>query len=416
MTAMLTATELGTRTFDAIVPGACYRLALPGIETTFEIDRLLWRGHELSGELLVRSKLTGTHAIDDVLCITRINVSSSRARAGVAADIAKAARAPEVPWEPIVSDFCHRILAAERTGEPATELRDIPRTTDAEREIRIFGFRLPVRHGAIIFGDGGAAKSALSLYLGGRLAQDGYRILLADWELSGEDHRERYEAMFGEQMPAGLLYTRCSRPLVHDVDRLTRIVRTQGIDYGIFDSVGFACHEAPETATAALAYFQAIRQLGIGGIHIAHINKSEQGDQRPFGSSFWHNSARATYFMKPTEDPSGLTVGVFNRKMNLGSKIPPFAFQVTFEGGRTTFRQTEIANVDELAPQVPLSQRIRVFLKAGARTRDEIVAAWPDEKPDTIRRTLNRSLKGGYLVQFPNADGIERIGIAARVS
>jgi hypothetical protein len=416
MTETLVMAEIGPRSFETVQPGACYRLSLPGIETYIEADRLAWRAHELSGEIKVTTALAGTMATDGVLSVSRLNISSTRARSEFANHLERASRAKDIPWAHLIAEFAQRILAAERTGEPAVALRDVPRPIAQDRALRLFGFCLPLRHATIIFGDGGASKSLLSLYLGGRLAEDGYRVLLADWELDGADHRERFEQLFGADMPATLFYTRCSRPLVHDADRLTRLVRQQGIDFGIFDSVGFACHEAPETAAAALAYFQGARQIGIGGIHIAHINRSESGDQKPFGSQFWHNSARATYFLKPTEDSQRLTVGVFNRKSNLGPKLPPFAYDVEFDGGRTIFRQTEISDVSELSGQVPLSQRLRAYLKAGSRTREEIAREFDDEKPDTIRRTLERQVQRGQLVKFPTSDGSERYGLKARTA
>jgi hypothetical protein len=414
MTETLVMAEIGPRAFETVQAGACYRLHLPGIETYFEADRLAWRSHELSAEIKVTTALTGAMATDGVLSVSRLNISSTRARAEFAGHLERASRAKDIPWTHIVAELAQGILAAERTGEPAVALRDVPRPITQDRELRLFGFCLPIKHATIVFGDGGASKSLLSLYLGGRLAEQGYRVLLADWELDGADHRERFEQLFGADMPATLFYTRCSRPLVHDADRLTRLVRQQGIDFGIFDSVGFACHEAPETAAAALAYFQGVRQIGIGGIHIAHINRSESGDQKPFGSQFWHNSARATYFLKPTEDTHRLTVGVFNRKSNLGPKLPPFAYEIEFDDTRTIFRQTEIADVSELCGQVPLSQRLRAHLKAGARTRDEITREFNDQKPDTIRRTLERQVSQGQLVKFPSPDGNERYGLRAR--
>jgi hypothetical protein len=413
----LTLDEVGPREFSVVEPGACYRLEATGVGVTFEIDRLVWRSHELHGELVVRVAFAGTEAIGDVLSVATFNASSARARSERAQQLQRAASAPDVPWQPLLEQFCQNVLAAERTGDPAIVLRDVDATGTVHPINRIFGFQLPRRHPAIIFGDGGATKSLLALYLGGLMAEDGDRVLLADWELDAVDHRERYATLFGAEMPGRLLYARCARPLVHEVDRLKRIVRQQGVDYVIFDSVGFACHEAPETAVAALGYFQAVRQIGVGGLHIAHVSKSEHGDQRPFGSAFWHNSARATWNLKPTDESGTKTVGVFCRKHNLAKSVPaPFAYEVQVDGDRTRFRQTEITAVSDLAPAVPISQRVRAYLRGGARTREEIVAEFTDLKPETLRRIINREISHGRLVQFPSASGAEQIGLAARAS
>ena len=100
----------------------------------------------------------------------------------------------------------------------------------------------------------------------------------------------------------GLFYVRCERPLTEEADRLRRIIREERIDFGIFDSVAFACDGPPEAAETASAYFRALRSLRIGSLNLAHITKSESGDQRPFGSIFWHNHARATWFIKRATD------------------------------------------------------------------------------------------------------------------
>src|SRR6185369_10696077 len=110
--------------------------------------------------------------------------------------------------------------------------------------------------------------------------------------------------------------------LVYEVDRLTRIVRDRHIDYAVFDSVAFASDGPPEAAEVAGRYFRAVRQIGCGSLHIAHISKAENGDQKPFGSAFWHNGARSTWFAKrANEETSGtepLNLGLFHRKSNLG--------------------------------------------------------------------------------------------------
>jgi hypothetical protein len=412
----LTLAEAGPRTFEVVEPGACYRLTTLGGDVIFEIDRLAWRYQELSGELLVRCDLQGTDAIDGVLSVARFNLSAARARSERARQLEQQSRAHDVPWTALIEELCQRVLKAERTGEPAIALADVPVDREIHPLINLFGFKLPRRHPSIIFGDGGATKSLLALHLAGLLARDGYRVAFFDWELDAADHRERFETLFGDDLPQQVFYERCSRPLIYEADRLKRIVRHQGIDFAIYDSIGFACASKPEDAEAALGYMRAVRSIGAGSLHIAHVNKSETGDRQPFGSAFWHNSARATWFLKATDETDRHVVGVFNRKHNV-AKWPqaPFAYEVLVDGDRTTFTLTDITAAQDLAPRVPVAQRLKSLLRAGALSRDAIIEEFSDCKPDSVRRAIDRGVKNGRLVEFPGPSG-QRIGLATRMA
>ena len=83
-----------------------------------------------------------------------------------------------------------------------------------------------------------------------------------------------------------LFYARCERALVYEVNRLRRIVKEKKIDYAIFDSVAFACAGPPESAEIAGQYFRAVRQVGVGSLHVAHISRGEGDDQKPLEALF----------------------------------------------------------------------------------------------------------------------------------
>jgi hypothetical protein len=121
----LTLAEIGPRKFEIVEPSACYRLTVPGADVTFEVDRLAWRYQELSGELLVRCDLQGTEAINGVLSVATFNLSSARARSERARQLEQQSRAHDVPWSTLIEELCQRVLAAERSGEPAIALADV---------------------------------------------------------------------------------------------------------------------------------------------------------------------------------------------------------------------------------------------------------------------------------------------------
>ncbi len=233
--------------------------------------------------------------------------------------------------------------------------------------ISVEGLSLLRRHPAIMFGDGGAAKSYAGLS-GWTLTEQGLNVALFDWELAGEDHRDRRERLFGKAMPK-ICYARCERPLVYEADRLRRIVRDEKVDYAIFDSIAFACDGPPESAEIAGKYFRAVRQIGVGSLHIAHITKSDGGEDKPFGSVFWHNGARSTWFAKLVDSsPDGqtLSLGLFNKKSNLGRLHKPAGFKITFTEDRTYFAKADPADTPDLAEHMTVRERMKYLLRNGA--------------------------------------------------
>jgi hypothetical protein len=361
------------------------------------------------GELAARCYLPGNRGTDGLLTIAEFNVSSARARLERAKLLASRAntKAGDVDWPGIIEDFCARILAAEREGEPAIDLGDVdPPRKDAM--ILIDGFPILKQHPVVFFGDGGACKSLLALYFAWRLTQRGETVLYADWELEAPEHRERLEKIAGDAR--GVKYARCLLPLREEAERLRRMARELGATYLICDSVALGCDGPPEAAETAMRYFQALRRIGLGCLLIAHVSKGEDGDKKPFGSAFWHNSARATWFAKRTEqvgDEKVVHVALFNRKANLGALRPPLAFEIRFEPDRTVIRRTDAADIGEFAEKMTIPQRMAHVLRRGAMSVREL-AELLDAPEASIRSALNR--KPGVFTRL--ADG--RVALLAK--
>jgi hypothetical protein len=262
-----------------------YKLTVPEYVATLEIDRLRRESNELIGELCVRCNLPGVRSYDGALSVADFNLSSARARQERAKILATrtnfGAKEDWIDWLGLIEEFCQRVLVDERRGQSSFDLRDLERP-DPQDTIKVAGIEIPRRHPTILFGDGGAAKSYIALYMAGLMAKSGVRVALFDWELCGEDHRERLERLFPDEMPL-ITYARCERALIHEVDRLRRIVRDGNIEYCFYDSIAFACSGPPESAEIAGAYFRAVRQIGGGSEHIAHVSKADGADQKPFG-------------------------------------------------------------------------------------------------------------------------------------
>lgn len=399
------------RRFEQVGDGH-YRLTHAAYGIQLDVDRLRRDRHELIGELSVRCDLAGARTIDGYLSIADWNLSSATARTQRAKLLAERSEAADLDWHSYLEELAQRALRAERAGIASRELSTFEAPVGDE-DFSVNGWPLLQHHPVIAFGDGGAAKSYLALYAAGWLATNGQNVLYADWELSGADHRGRLERLFGAVVPK-VHYLRCDKPLVLEADRIEREIHRLGITYWIADSVGFATGGPPEAAEHALAYFRVVRQLGIGSLHLAHINRSEQGTDKPFGSAFYHNSARATWFLQRSAEQADATkvqVGLFNKKCNLRARPPAMAFEFEFLPTSTNITRVSPAKIGEFNSHVPLWQKMVQHLKDAGRPQTIAqLAASLEAKPDAIQKAAVRS-RNTFMAAPPTTDGIHRIAL-----
>jgi hypothetical protein len=180
--------------------------------------------------------------------------------------------------------------------------------------------------------------------------------------------------------------------------------------------VAFACDGPPEAAEVAARYLGVVRGLNLGSLHVAHINKSERAEEKPFGSQFWHNGARSTWFVKQADragDDTGLTVGLFHKKANLSRPFRSLGYRIEFAADRTSIVRTEVAEVESLASRLPLRERVRHALARGPMTIAEMAEAL-DAKPDSVEKAVRRSSQ--FVRLLAEADGVHRWALAAKRS
>jgi len=400
-----------------------YQLTCEKLGIEFTIERLRRERQELVGELSVACILPGARGIDGFLSVATMNLSSAAARVSRAKLLAERSEAPDLDWVGLVEALCVQTIAAERRGAPAVLLSMVRRPESPnDTTYDIAGWPWLKHHPMLTFADGGGLKSMLALYGAGLLARRQVVVAYADWELDAIDHRERLGRLFGEPLPP-VHHLRCEKPLVDEIERLQRETRRLNVDYWILDSVGFGCAGPPESAEHALAYLRAVRQLGTGAHLLAHVNKSEQGDQKPFGSAYWHNGARATWFiqMAPGQDDDVRHIGLHNRKSNVTRLAAPLGFAVDFRApGVTTIAPINITDIDALARTLPLWRRVKDLIHAGngrPQTIDEIATAL-DEKPDDVRKATSRRDRksASVFTTITGSDGLPRLALVARRS
>ena len=403
-----------------VVAGVGYELKIPDIAVEFTLTRVRARFEEVTGLLTVRAKFAGAKTVGDaVLSSADFNLSSLRARQERAKHLDERALAPEIDWLGLVEELCHRVLDHEERGEPIVPLHRIQPPEDGSTDMEAGGLPLLRRLPTIWFGDGGCGKSYLSLYAAIDLAQLGENVLYCDWEFAADDHALRLRQLLGPSPSIpNLFYRRCSRPLTHDVNFLKQSIHDYRISFLVCDSVGFACGGAPEESDSALKYFAAVRELGsIGSLHIAHISKAEQGDQKPFGSVFWSNGARSIWYVKRSEtepsDTGDFSVGMVHRKANTGRLQRARALRFSFLSGEVRIFPTDIGNHADLSEHLPIWQRISACLKQGPMT-SAALAQEIGAKETSVARILTRH--SGVFTKVLSADGIHRFGLVKSVS
>lgn len=379
---------------------------------------------ERSGDVTAEIEVTSTSpAVAGVIHHARVNLVGTRSRQELAKHLTTRTPGITTDWPSVVESACREVLRAFRAGAPAVLLRDVPPLSQDETGYALAPLVLSGLP-TCIFGDGGAAKSMLALAIGaaihtgqpvaGFTPERARRVGILDWEMDGHSHRDRLARMTGEPLP-DLVYVRCARPLAEDVDRLRRIIARHELEFLIADSVALACDGPPEAAEVATRFFGALRELGLPVLAIAHVNRS--GDtERPFGSAFWHNGFRLTWYAKREIDPTPdtLAVGLFAKKSNLGPMPAPMGLRFTFEPDTISVARTDVADLSDFAIPAPLRVRLAGQMRTGARTIAEMAEAL-DVPPDSVRKAVERG-EGQRFVRVDGPDRVYRWGLASSPS
>jgi hypothetical protein len=204
-----------------------------------------------------------------------------------------------------------------------------------------------------------------------------------------------------------MLYVPCRLSLREERDRLRRVFRQHKIDFMIVDSVALAAGGEPESAEVAVGFFAALRELDVPSLLIAHVTNAaaKSGADRPFGSAFWHNSARSTWYVKRAEEQSGdtLAIGLYHRKANDASRSMPIGLTWHHEQDRTYIVRSNVEAVASLESELPTGKRIELLLRGGPMTIADL-SEQMDLSVGAIRMALQRG-RGTRFVQAPGRHG-----------
>lgn len=402
-----------------------YSLSWPEAGVLIELDFVNTDRH---GETAAEAAFYWTDPVEPMGVLrTRINLVSLTARDRLATALGKRTSALRLDWQRMLDQACRWVMETYRTGTPGGLLRDAP-DLELGDDLLTAPALLEGDGPTLLFGDGGSLKSWTALALGASLqAGESYieglevlrqrRVGYLDWEWSARRHKRRLLELTGPDMPA-IAYIRCSKPIQEERDRLRRFVRDHGLDYAIVDSVGLACGSEPESAEVANRFVNVANELFPAWLGVAHVTKaaSERPPDKPFGSAFWHNSARRTWYARSIPEPGagGALVGLYNRKANDGPITPALALEYAWAGERVTVTRREVRDVPELDVARSISVRMRDLLGRQGPMELHVIAEELGARVDSVKQAAYRGKASGQLVNFPGPDGVYRWAVKAR--
>lgn len=362
---------------------------------TISVERLDDHKAELTAELTVRTTRTPRPGR---LKWGRLNLMAEKTRKDWARGLEELEG--DLHWELMLDQLAFKVARKSREGEPVMLMRDIPRPADdAHLLAPIVLGRLPTA----FFGDGSSGKSylalaaAASIHSGvpvlGVLPAATHRVAYLDWEMDGWEHRRRLEGICQAEgmaeMPE-ILYVPCRGAIWDDLARLQGVFVEHGISFCVIDSVSYACGGVPLVSDEAANRFQqAVRQLRVGTLSVAHRNKSEDGDRYIFGSIMWNNQFRSIWYLRKAQEEGEkhLEVGFVHRKANTGSLEPPLGFEMTFDGSKVRIERKDGLAVATEGGSV--GRRMRTLL-AGGPMSVRLIATELGVGEPTVRKAFDR--------------------------
>ncbi len=309
----------------------------------------------IDADIVVWRDMTGASGVS---YSARQNLQSASSRAGFVKQLSQHF-GPDTKdsvkmWSRIVDTAYGKVQESQRNREPAElVLSALPLGANSLHLIKPLvaddGMTIP-------FGMGGAGKSYISLVLAVITALDqddlpaikalGLRprshgdVVYIDYEASRERAQRRVKGIlrgFGldpaeyEDLPIHY-WSAQGIPLTNDVHSVRKLYKKTEAVLLIVDSLSRACGDDLKSQEVVSAYSNAIARIGAtASISIAHVTK-DQGTQHPFGSVFWHNDPRLTWYVQNVPQDEGMGVMMENRKANDAALANNIGYKFTFTG------------------------------------------------------------------------------------
>lgn len=315
----------------------------------------------------------------------------------------------EAPWLSMLEQVGVQALRHLRAGEPLESLQ--PTTADQPAWF-VLNPLLYQRNTTVLYGPGDSLKSMLALYCSLLLASGcsgthlacaptPWKVLFLDYEMSVQDVRGRVKLLqAGDPRLTGIPdYRRCVQPLADEADALRQLIADGGYDVLIIDSLAMAAGgQELERADSAIRFHAALRGLQCTSLVVGHTPKPQE-DQKTrtlYGSVFFSNLVRVSWEVRR----EGNTLGLYQRKNNLGRMHEPLGFQIETTDERCTVLDADLFEEPELAAGLPLVAQIQNALTLQPSQTVKDLALRLGSKEASIRTTLHR-----YKQKFLAYDG-----------
>ena len=402
-----------------------YRVEIPTISGILQV--------EFAGVLPQRGAVQAdvTIQVDNQDFRTRLNLMSTSARQSWIREAKQVFSGFEIEWAPTLNQaigmvtkavFVEDTLSDQADAEEPPEYRFLVQETIPEGSVSLW------------FGDGSSLKTTSLLHLSTCVAYGREwagretiptKMMLLDYE-NDESNFIRYTRRMQEALgiipEKGRMFYENARgvALTDLVDRLRMYIERHGIGFIVIDSGALACGGKPEEAESALTFFNALSRLGddITVVVICHITKSalstpamkREATKKPFGSTFWHSSARATFFIEREEiRKEQFSVKFKNRKTNISAPLDDFALEVVFDDpeGGIYLSPMDMQKVKEMQEQTQEKKSRKDEILSllqdttlGIQDLAAILGIEEDSKKvKSLRSQINRFERDGLLVR-----------------
>ena len=353
----------------------------------------------------------------------RLNVCSLSGREGFARSLSKSF-SKDVPWDLLLARAVHKL---QTWWSNRTEDIDLSCVTPGKKQEFLLEPFVVKGLPNIIFGQGSSGKTTFALATAISIATGRSflhfspsrkaKVLYLDYEADKETLARRMRTLrFGNVFPGlteqdlkgQIRYWRTGGVSIPDLkEKLKKRVEEEGIELIIVDSAVAACGGKAEDSDVVKAFFNALADIGVASLTIAHIAKGDQ-NTAPFGSSFWYNFPRNIWNVQKEQEvgEKEFTSGLFHRKANDTIKFAPVTIKWEYS---ETVNGEDMVNLSygstgSFASEESATGLILSLLQKGGQSRKGIREALPSIEQNNLGVALTR-LKGKGKIEI-DSEGI----------